>query len=344
MVFPGEDMEVAGNQYLTQFVATSYFGSQKLVRFHKWANCTSSTKPEQSFDVPLSAMPADGGQAKRAIALADNGLIAAVVTVMPDAYSMNARAYWFPNGDLSEKPMTYDSPNQTSALDVELSADGSVLAYVAGTRVVVLDTTTAAVRLDYSYGFSDDAMCLSGDGSLLGHGFQSFYLIKWDPSTSTYKLLWTTAKSGFYVANCALSADSSTMVVTYMSANYKTNYWEVYDVRGTTKTMLWSYTTTPSTATGQDIPYYVSIAPDGSVFAVASWGDTQATNPQIQLFTSTTPTPFFTQKTPGSMFALDLSKDKTTGEVYVVAGGKHVHANVMGYGGDLFAIAATPKA
>ena len=57
-------------------------------------------------------------------------------------------------------------------------------------------------------------------------------------------------------------------------------------------------------------------------------------SPTILLFSSASNATLLAYDTPGSMFAVDVFADART--VWVVADGKHVNANVMGNGGDLF--------
>ncbi|KAH3763423.1 hypothetical protein Pelo_4757 [Pelomyxa schiedti] len=340
LVWEHQDVEVCGNPTIEEFAAIGYISATMTTQIYKW-NSVSSTEPDQTFTVPGRASPADGGQAKHAIQIADKTLIGAAVTVYPDAYSYNARAYWFVDGDLSN-PQFYDSENLTSVREVLLTTSGDKLAYVAGSRLVVINTDSGTLLMDEDFGFSTDALCMSGDGSYIGYGFSTFELLKWNTNTQTYELLWTSVNPGWYVGACAISADSSTLVVTYFTGTYKQNSWSIWDLKTGTNTPMWSYKTAVDTGSGQDAPWCVGITRDGTVFAVASWGDTTGSVPQIQLFDRDTASPFFTQTTPGSMFTLDISEDEKTGIVYVTAGGKHVHANVMGKGGDLFAIRAVP--
>jgi hypothetical protein len=81
----------------------------------------------------------------------------------------------------------------------------------------------------------------------------------------------------------------------------------------------------------------VDLTPDGSFIAVCSNGDSLNTNPEIQVFHRGGPTPLLTVDTPGSMFDVDVALGPGGG-VYVAACGKHVHANALGRGGDLYSL------
>ena len=92
---------------------------------------------------------------------------------------------------------------------------------------------------------------------------------------------------------------------------------------------------------------YLALAHWGSDAAPAPRGDGGGATDdaaQLQLFTlakSPVPTsrPLFSYNTPGSMFDVDVAagSNGTSPVVYVVAGGKAVHATVQGQGGDAFA-------
>lgn len=72
-------------------------------------------------------------------------------------------------GDLDATPMMHESENETYARDVQLSIDGQVLAYIAGSRLVVIETLDGYVRVDEDFGFTSDALCMSGDGTYIGY-------------------------------------------------------------------------------------------------------------------------------------------------------------------------------
>lgn len=91
-----------------------------------------------------------------------------------------------------------------------------------------------------------------------------------------------------------------------------------------------------------------AISGAGPYVAVGLWGDAGATtSPTIVLLKSvagqTATQPLFSYVTPGSMFGIDVSYNTvgSTDNVWVVSGGKHVHANIMGAGGDAFAFQIT---
>ena len=78
------------------------------------------------------------------------------------------------------------------------------------------------------------------------------------------------------------------------------------------------------------------ISNNGQAVALATWGDGKSSPTIIVFQTSLATGPVFTLQTPGSMFAIDLYVREHI--VFVVACGKHVHANIMGEGGDAYAI------
>jgi len=103
--------------------------------------------------------------------------------------------------------------------------------------------------------------------------------------------------------------------------------------------------------------------------AVGHWGSDDDTDPQTLLFNLASPTPLFSYVSPGSMFDVQVAVDDALiptfldgaedyesaptppvhairspdapTNVYVTSGGKHVHASVMGNGGDAYGFLVT---
>jgi hypothetical protein len=86
----------------------------------------------------------------------------------------------------------------------------------------------------------------------------------------------------------------------------------------------------------QDVPSAIQFSDDNDFLAVGSWGDMNHTNPTVSVFCAVCGKLVLGFHTPGSVMALSLTNNDN--KLTVVAGGKHVHANVMGSGGDLYGI------
>jgi hypothetical protein len=84
------------------------------------------------------------------------------------------------------------------------------------------------------------------------------------------------------------------------------------------------------------VPSGAAITSDGRIYATSSWGD-GATSPTIAVFDVTqTSGPIYTLVTPGSMNDIDMTVSGSN--VIVASGGKHVHNNKFGDGGDIYGI------
>lgn len=95
---------------------------------------------------------------------------------------------------------------------------------------------------------------------------------------------------------------------------------------------------------------------DGRFLAGAAWGNKAQTSPTISVWKTSSAVPEFTYITPGvkeggyrrvkrAILTLDIVGSmvdidvKSVGGIgYVVSGGKHVHNNDFGDGGDLYAV------
>ncbi len=77
----------------------------------------------------------------------------------------------------------------------------------------------------------------------------------------------------------------------------------------------------------------VEVSDDGQVFAVASWGNSNNTHPEVQVFDRDLNL-LASIDTPGSAYALDMTRDGR----FVLASAKAVHANVFGRGGDTYVL------
>jgi hypothetical protein len=72
---------------------------------------------------------------------------------------------------------------------------------------------------------------------------------------------------------------------------------------------------------------------DGEFVAVASWGCQSGGGDEVIVLENASPTtPTYSIDTPGSMWHVDMDPDG----FYFTAAGKHVHANVMGSGADVY--------
>ncbi|MFH1681104.1 MAG: hypothetical protein ABIH26_10725 [Candidatus Eisenbacteria bacterium] len=234
-----------------------------------------------------------------------------------------------------------------SAAAIEVSANGDYVAVVAWPMIFVYDRYAETLRWSGSVGAGNDALAISGDGRYLTWGWSTFYLREWNGSS--YAPLWThTPGAGLYVGQCALAADNSALAVSWDNGNSFPNTitLDLYDLPSLDLAWRYEYggglraaeTGASSADVGErqhvDIQSQMRFAPDGERLTAASWG---GSFPEIHVFDRSEPGPLFTLDTPGSMFDIAIVTNDS-GDTWVSACGKGVHAGQSGRGGDLYAI------
>jgi hypothetical protein len=180
-------------------------------------------------------------------------------------------------------------------------------------------------------GFSNSALDISGDGSLIAYGWPTLQVSEWNGSS--YQSLWTWNPGGMYVNRIAISNDGNTIVSCWYNTSFNTIKVAVHDKSSSTP--LWTHDYVVSNGTYQEIAGDVDITDDGKYFVVGSWGDASNLNPEIHIFQrDNVPCVYYTVDMPGSMFSVDIGNDG----LYATACGKHIHGNAMGRGGDIVMI------
>ena len=222
-------------------------------------------------------------------------------------------------------------PTRLQGLDI--SDDGGVTAVTLYDSCLVFDENgrRAAIPIGSSTSGTQYAAALSGDGSLIVTGdYQGrCRLFRWNGST--YENRWTAQVGTPWCAGIAISRDGSTVAV---GTGYNDGKLCVFD--SSSATPLWVYQGYGSQ--GAYVPC-IAISGDGSRIAAASWGD-RAPSGTFKVFTVHNrgdSTPIFgitRDEEPGSIFSCDISDDGT----FAVCGGKAVHAQVMGSGGEVYAV------
>jgi hypothetical protein len=216
---------------------------------------------------------------------------------------------------------------------VKINADGRYTAFIALSTIVVFDRDSLNVRDQISMGFTNSALDISGDGDLIAWGWPTLRVQEWVDSLSTYQDLWSWSPGGHYVSRIAISNDGSTIVSCWYTASHNTIKVVVHNAGSSTP--LWIYDYPLSSGVYQESAADIDITNNGAYFIIGSWGDAANMNPEVHIFQrDTTPYVYYTVDMPGSMFSVDINNDGT----YATAGGKHIHANVSGRGGDLVEI------
>ena len=89
-------------------------------------------------------------------------------------------------------------------------------------------------------------------------------------------------------------------------------------------------------STLQDSFSTISFSQTGSAIAAGSWGSMSDLNPTVNVFAAESGKLVGSFNTPGSVF--DIAVVDAHNGIVVAAGGKSVHANTMGRGGNLFSL------
>ncbi len=237
------------------------------------------------------------------------------------------------------KPM----PGQGHGGPVQVSANGTWIAWTSGDSVIVLDGTTGAVRDTIAMDWNTMA-ALSDSGAYLAFaGEDSASIYTWSAATNAYTLTYSPVPAGgqWFSISCAISSDGSGTA----EAELVTFAWITETALGARVTMYSMVTgalltdySTPVNAALQTNPTAVM---DGNYAGVCLWGDKDDV-PTAVVLTAGSNTPVFSYVTPGSMFGCALVRDSalstpTTDYLWFATAGKATPANVMGNGGDAYA-------
>lgn len=216
---------------------------------------------------------------------------------------------------------------------VKISADGCYTAFIALSTIVVFDRDSLNVRDQISMGFTNSALDISGNGNVIAWGWPTLRVQGWVDTLSAYQDLWSWSPGGHYVSRIAISNDGSTIVSCWYTGSHNSIKVVVHDVSSSTP--LWVYDYPTSSGVYQESAADIDITNNGEYFIIGSWGDAANLNPEVHIFQrDTLPHVYYAVDMPGSMFSVDINNDGT----YATAGGKHIHANVSGRGGDLIEI------
>jgi len=236
----------------------------------------------------------------------------------------------------------YVASNGVAPRGLSISANGRYVAFSNGggaVNIYVLDTVSNTLRAPPINNGETLSATISADGNWIAYGFTTLYAAQWNPTAMAYQTAWTYVNNNYYLYFTAISSNGGNPLVSGGWINPRATGCEVNMFSLSTGKQLWNYVG-PINEQDQNIVSYMSI--HMNYVAVATWGSyNEAANPspQIMLFNSQSNNTVLSYITPGSMFSADVIVDSNT--VYVVAAGKHVQANTMGNGGDLFAFSAS---
>ena len=226
---------------------------------------------------------------------------------------------------------------------VQLSENGTYVAWTVGDSVIVYETATGTVRDTIAMGWNTQAE-LSDSGDYLAFaGDDAGYIYNWDATNNQYKLAYTVVPPNggtWYSISCAISSDGSGTnngeLVTFSFIDGQALSARILIYSMVSGQLLTDYTT-PKNAQLQTNP---TVRMDRNYAGVCLWGDNDDVPTAIVLQAGSS-NPVFTYVTPGSMFGVDIVVDATASTptqdvIYFSVAGKHVPANVMGNGGDAY--------
>ncbi|MBN2587003.1 MAG: T9SS type A sorting domain-containing protein [Candidatus Fermentibacteraceae bacterium] len=216
-----------------------------------------------------------------------------------------------------------------SPRQLRITGDGSKVIFSVGADLLRVDVATGTLEDTYNLGASTDCFDISADGSLVAYGFTSARLAQW--GGSEYTMAWSHSVAGYYAGAAAVSDDGQAVYHGFYSSSYLTN--RIYRFDPASSTPLWTYDTPTGSGSNQDVVSWMECSSDGSYVAMSSWGCQSGGGDEVIVLDDDAPTaPIYSINTPGSMWYVEISPDGT----YITAAGKHVHANVMGSGADVY--------
>jgi len=316
----GADPVVVSSSSLGHYHVAMYFLGGNL---HVNGYNSSSVTPLWTWT--FSSGIADGGN----VAIDRDGTIVAIAA--HDSVTPEVHLLFLDPATGTELFTPHYSQPSVGLRGFDLSADGSTL-YVhdGSTGVDIFDVASQSVTFSTTTNGSFDGHCISGDGTKFAFG--GFGSVKiWEYTGGSWSSSTIGTGSGNYADEMDFSDDGSTLGfgVTQYSPSYTKCEGYILDVP--TKTVV-SHAVWSSSGTYQDACSGASISRDGQYFALSHWGDEFSTNDEVYILERGSDIPVGSIDMPGSPFSVDISAD---GQV-TASGGKAIHANQYGNGGDVF--------
>ena len=226
--------------------------------------------------------------------------------------------------------LVYQDSNLTSdARQLRITGDGSKIIFRKSAVLYRVDVATGNLEASYSLDASTDCFGVSSDGSVIAYGFTNAYVIQWNGTS--YSSLYSFPVSGYYGGAAAVNDSNDLVYFGFYKNNYLSNRIYCYNISQNNITWVYDYPT--GSGGNQDIISWMDCSEDGRWLVAGSWGCQYGGGDEVEVFDCLNPTaPVFTINTPGSVFHVDISPDGG----YISSTGKHVHANTMGSGIDLY--------
>lgn len=233
--------------------------------------------------------------------------------------------------DTSSTPIQiYENNTLTgNARQIRLTTDGLKCIFRKSAILYRIDVSTGSCEATHSLGASTDCFGVSPDGSIIAYGFTTGNIITWNGSS--YSPLFSFTASGYYAGSAAVCDYNNIVYFGFYRNDYLTNRIYCYDI--SQSNFAWVYDYPVGSGSNQDFIEWMDCSDDGRWLVVGTWGCQTGGGPEVEVFDYQNPTaPVFTIDTPGSVFHVDISPDGQ----YISSIGKHVHANTMGSGIDLY--------
>ena len=301
-----------------------------------------------------------------AISISDDGSIAAFTGFVQQG-SQTVNTMWIINAQTGAVLFTKTAPDGGP---VQVSENGTWVAWTTGDSVVIYSSATGAVRDTIQMDWNCEAQ-LSDDGSYVAFaGQDKGSIYKWNAANAQYVLAFSPVPSGatqWYATSAAISSDGSGKVegeiatfayITDSALQARVIMYSMVD-----GSVLADYTSPANTA----LQTYATVRASGNYCGISLWGDNDDV-PTAVVIAAGAAKPVFTYTTPGSMFGVDIVHDigqstPTQDIIYFSVAGKHTPAvsrrrqgkcmrqryqflttpapfsppqNVMGNGGDAF--------
>lgn len=270
------------------------------------------------------------------VAVSRDGMLLVCATSSPLAGGMH-RVYAFsPPSTTPLWTFDFSDAQSTGIYGITISVDKSTVAVNGKFYGWVLNANNGTVRTEMEIANTESRLALSANASVMAIAELSGFIkaFVWDSTANRYNLIWQYRIPAGLFTNWAssidVSADGFTIMagsLIFVSSSEANGSVYLFDTFGE-GTPNWIYQ-----GTG-DMVDEIALADDGSIGAVATWGDLAHSMPDILIFERNSNTPVFTVNTPGSMFSVSISADGRS----VVAGGKAVHARQFGNGGNVYNI------
>eukprot|EP00762_Andalucia_godoyi_P006517 ANDGO_04971.mRNA.1 hypothetical protein len=179
------------------------------------------------------------------------------------------------------------------------------------------------------------AFCASPDGNRFAIGFDTFFAFQRKTGSMEFEQVWAMTEHELCTV-CAYSADSITLGLGLTDDSVSSITVELWNAKQAPYAKTSAFVAKDDTGSFEDQISGLQFSDDGALVAVSSWGHASATVPTVRVL-ATTPTAMTVEMegvTPGSMFGVAVAK-RHDGKHVVGVVGKSVHANVMGYGGQI---------